>query len=241
MRKAFTLAEILITLGIIGVVAALTVPNIYSNYQQEALTAQLRKIISEIESAFDLSITSEGKTTLSGTRIARDGIDEKFIDTYFKYIKKCKDTDTAKCFASEQYFSINGKKKDFKCAGYSYVLANSSAICMNIVKEIPILTEDDEDSGKFKQLKGLNIEIFIDTNGNQPPNVGGRDMFHVYMMPDGRIQDHANIAGVCITQEDGNVICERPEAEDIYSDCESSPFGDGCLAKIMDNNWKMEY
>ena len=33
--KAFTLAEILITLGIIGVVAAMTIPTLITNYQKK--------------------------------------------------------------------------------------------------------------------------------------------------------------------------------------------------------------
>ncbi len=33
-RKGFTLAEVLITLGIIGVVAAITIPSLITNYQK---------------------------------------------------------------------------------------------------------------------------------------------------------------------------------------------------------------
>lgn len=43
MKKAFTLAEVLITLGIIGVVAALTIPNLISHYQKEKTVTQLKK------------------------------------------------------------------------------------------------------------------------------------------------------------------------------------------------------
>lgn len=37
MKKAFTLAEVLITLGIIGVVAALTIPTLVNNYRKKAI------------------------------------------------------------------------------------------------------------------------------------------------------------------------------------------------------------
>lgn len=36
-KKAFTLAEVLITLGIIGIVAAITIPNLIANYQKMLL------------------------------------------------------------------------------------------------------------------------------------------------------------------------------------------------------------
>ncbi len=42
-KAAFTLAEVLITLGIIGVVAALTMPNLIANYQKKVWTTQFKK------------------------------------------------------------------------------------------------------------------------------------------------------------------------------------------------------
>ena len=42
-RAAFTLAEVLITLGIIGVVAAMTLPALIQNYQKQVLLTQLKK------------------------------------------------------------------------------------------------------------------------------------------------------------------------------------------------------
>ena len=43
-KSAFTLAEVLITLGVIGVVAALTLPTLIANYQKKNLVTQLKKI-----------------------------------------------------------------------------------------------------------------------------------------------------------------------------------------------------
>ena len=44
MKKGFTLAEVLITLGIIGVVAALTLPSLITNYRKKQTVAQLKKV-----------------------------------------------------------------------------------------------------------------------------------------------------------------------------------------------------
>lgn len=45
-KKAFTLAEVLITLGIIGVVAALTMPSLMSNYRRKVAETQLKQTYS---------------------------------------------------------------------------------------------------------------------------------------------------------------------------------------------------
>ena len=43
MKKAFTLAEVLITLAIIGVVAAMTIPTLIANYKEKVLESQFKK------------------------------------------------------------------------------------------------------------------------------------------------------------------------------------------------------
>lgn len=54
MRKAFTLAEVLITLGIIGVVAAMTMPSLINNYQQKQYEAKYAKAKNIMANAINL-------------------------------------------------------------------------------------------------------------------------------------------------------------------------------------------
>ena len=58
--EGFTLAEVLITLGIIGVVAAMTMPTIMSNYRKKQAVVQLKKAYSEISQALTLAQTEFG-------------------------------------------------------------------------------------------------------------------------------------------------------------------------------------
>ena len=60
-KVAFTLAEILITLGIIGVVAALTIPTISRNIQEMVLNNQFKKFYSTFKQAFLTLQTLEGR------------------------------------------------------------------------------------------------------------------------------------------------------------------------------------
>ena len=48
MRKAFTMSEVLLTLGIIGVVASLTLPNLASGIQNKVLQTRLKRTYSEL-------------------------------------------------------------------------------------------------------------------------------------------------------------------------------------------------
>jgi len=60
--KAFTLAEVLITLAIIGVVAALTIPSVISNSQQQEFKTGLRKAVSVLNSAITMNMALEGES-----------------------------------------------------------------------------------------------------------------------------------------------------------------------------------
>ena len=62
MRKAFTLAEVLITLAIIGIVAALTIPSVISNYQQQEFKTGLKKAVSVLNEAIQMNISQDGET-----------------------------------------------------------------------------------------------------------------------------------------------------------------------------------
>lgn len=53
--KGFTLAEVLITLGIIGVVAALTMPSLIASHKEKATVARLKKVYSTLENAYMLA------------------------------------------------------------------------------------------------------------------------------------------------------------------------------------------
>lgn len=60
MKKGFTLAEVLITLGIIGVVAALTMPSLIQSYKERETVSRVKKFYSMINQALLLAINENG-------------------------------------------------------------------------------------------------------------------------------------------------------------------------------------
>ena len=65
-KKAFTLAEVLITLSILGVVAALTIPSLVNRQSEMAAIVKLKKAISTYESVAEVYMAEEEATNLSG-------------------------------------------------------------------------------------------------------------------------------------------------------------------------------
>ena len=91
-RAAFTLAEVLITLGIIGVVAALTMPALIANYQKRVTVTRLKEAYSILSQAVRLSENDNGEARYweNYSNQIQDGQDHitSFAETYIiPYIK----------------------------------------------------------------------------------------------------------------------------------------------------------
>ena len=76
-KFAFTLAEVLITLGIIGVVAAMTIPTLIAKYTETMTISKLKKAYATITNVYKLSMIDNGYISSAGTDA------EAFVDKYF--------------------------------------------------------------------------------------------------------------------------------------------------------------
>ncbi len=61
-KSGFTLAEVLITLAIIGVVAAISIPSVISNSQQQEFRTGLKKAVSVLNQAITMNMALDGET-----------------------------------------------------------------------------------------------------------------------------------------------------------------------------------
>ncbi len=89
-KKAFTLAEILITLGIIGIIAALTIPNLIYEYRKKSLETGLVRFYSTINQAFKLSAAENGDER-QWTDFGEDSCSfyKKYLAPYLKAEYEC--------------------------------------------------------------------------------------------------------------------------------------------------------
>ena len=84
--KGFTLAEVLVTLGIIGVVSAMTVPTLMQNYQRKSYVTQLHKVYNEISQASQQYITDRNAINLTEAGLNSQDTTNNFIENYFNKI-----------------------------------------------------------------------------------------------------------------------------------------------------------
>ncbi len=72
-NKAFTLAEVLITLAIIGVVAAMTMPSLIQKYQEQKRVTQLKKAYAVMQNAYLMAVKDYGELQDWGLTITNTG------------------------------------------------------------------------------------------------------------------------------------------------------------------------
>ncbi len=90
-RLAFTLAEVLVTLGIIGVVAALTIPGLIANHKKKVITVRMEKFYSVMNQACRMSVvhnSEEGFTSALENISTLDTSSQEIMDWFNEYLGK---------------------------------------------------------------------------------------------------------------------------------------------------------
>ena len=125
MKKlGFTLAEVLITLGIIGIVAAMTIPTLIAKYQERQTVSQLTKVYSTLASAYQMMQAEYGTVDTWGMKATNTGEVDEDGDTIYdhsaqnliserlrKYLRVAKQCEKGKiCFPGASY-TLDGIKR----------------------------------------------------------------------------------------------------------------------------------
>ena len=129
--KAFTLAEVLVTLAVIGIVAAMTIPNLVQTYQSRAWETAATTFNRKLGEALKVMNTQE---TLAGYSSTEAFVNE--LSKHLKITKTCDNKNLTACFddkvmwgedevdISELSTSADMGKKDWKTNIVGFQMAN---------------------------------------------------------------------------------------------------------------------
>lgn len=166
MKKGFTLAEVLITLGIIGVVAAMTMPTLINNQKNAALQSQFKKAYSNCANALTNWKTETGMiglyrmfATYNGTEYVNSGT---FTTQYMQQMKSI--GSTTYTTPPKNFNRTRNMNLESRTCTPNTLLPDGSAICAFIY------------SG--------TISVTVDINGTRKnPNAWGHDIFTFVVDP----------------------------------------------------------
>lgn len=181
--KGFTLAEVLITLGIIGVVAAMTIPTLMAKIQENTYKSQYKKIFSELNQALRLLEEDDSSPLL----LCKSMDDKCFRDQFVKKIKIshiCDDAIPNKCQVKSKFLNnterllatnVNGKWPAFMALrGYSVKFRYHYNNCV-------VYDEINNEVNKNGDLTNCGW-VQVDVNGLSGPNQVGKDIFFLDLM-----------------------------------------------------------
>lgn len=175
-KKAFTLAEVLITLGVIGVVAAITIPSVMKNYQRLQYLTALKKAYTTANQAFaQMALQSDTPQDLTSFFDSSDmnTMGDKVVK-YFNTVKICRSGDSSKCFERNTNLNYDGT------GGTLTVVFGSS----NVYRFITVDGISYLFTGFHKDCNSpCTGDVYIDVNGLKPPNFVGRDIFWFQVHP----------------------------------------------------------
>ena len=172
---AFTLAEVLITLAVIGVVAALTMPTLIQKYQEKATIAKLRKVNTTLNQAYQLAQIEYGSVNSWFTKVSinndTSGVNLENQKLFYEKIAKYMKT-TSVCYDDEEgcpkyntVFTLSGTKRDVSWRK-NVQLADGTFIMTFWVSRINC--NANSNCGDFA----------VDINGDKGPNTMGKDVFN---------------------------------------------------------------
>ncbi len=179
-KLAFTLAEVLITLGIIGVVAAMTMPVILNNIQKQQFVSKYKKVYSVLAQIYERARTDNG-----GYFEGQFGSGKDYVDLFLKYanvIETCSGeqyTATSSChmFPYWHLDKLGGLHAAPGCSAF-IKLSDGAVIGINDI------SLDCINDGELNSAIGC-ARMRVDLNGQKKPNTVGYDVFDFYFTKDG--------------------------------------------------------
>lgn len=181
----FTLAELLITVAIIGIIGALVIPSMVDNYYKSFYLTAFKKKYKVFSDAVNLSTLENGKTKYWDTSLTADNFFQKYFGDYIS-LSECDD-----CWTSS-YTNTTSTASTTVSTGIAanYTRYYLTTFTPNLVPTATYYTKDGAtvgfSYGKSVTIKYNNVTyyssepilyIYIDVNADKSPNMYGYDRF----------------------------------------------------------------
>ena len=227
---AFTLAEVLITLGIIGIVAALIMPAVITNYQKKEIAIKLKKDYSQINQVLQRINADYGDVQVFS--YSPSVFVQNYILPYYNGAKLYNTPNVANrhekamCYHENDPLSGSGRSQynDLGNSRGGYI--STPFLGGTISIELPDGTCLGFNSST--NISWANVQVFIDVNGsNKKPNTLGKDLFYFSYDPNTN-----SIKPYGYQYEE--TYCGRAVPNGVMHR------GAGCAMKIMRDNWEIK-
>lgn len=173
---AFTLAEVLITLGIIGIVAAMTIPILITEYQKQVTATRLSKVFSLMSQSLQNSQLEIG-TSKSWGKPSTEYDDTASYDWWHEYFIPNAKFSVAKICTSATGNAAECALTDVKNLDGSDDVNTGVGSAFNCGTTGGCYVLNDGTALHFSGVGNQYAYIHVDINGKSKPNTWGKDIF----------------------------------------------------------------
>lgn len=237
--SAFTLAEVLITLGIIGIVAAMTIPTLQANNNKQEYVTRLKKaytIFNQAVMQMSNDMGCPGDLRCTGLFIYNSGeinqatqrVGDELVK-YFKVVQNCQLL--GGCFSTKVCSKFDGTVcGDWSTPGgyYRFITADSMTFAIGLWSTSGELVDSCQN---FYPIDVCAV-VYIDVNGpSKGPNYEGRDIFRFGLTRQAPL----------LYPYGGKDLEPRSEILPPIPCTEENKEGSYCAARVMEEGWQMNY
>lgn len=214
-KSGFSLAEVLLTLSVIGIIAAVTIPAVFYDTSKDKLTAGLMKAYRELDNATKQIINETGEESLVNVFNNATVMRDKYKNVMS--VSKTCTTAVGSCWPSS-WKTLGGRNGSTIVAEPGAILADGSCLAFRV--------DDKACDNAFYKINGNNAQcgwIAVDINCASGPNMFGRDIQFFKIAKDGL---HPGGASNDQWATPTNVYCDPANATDGNN-------GKGCAARVI--------
>lgn len=213
-KRGFTLAEVLITLSIVGVIASLTIPTFVASSRNKANAAKLSAVVNAVETALTTMMAQETVSDLTETN----------------FHSKISTNITGAIAELSKYLKITLNSTISKGA----TVTTKNGATLNFRFEETNATDANAQAAGFSSLGAIGT-LVVDVNGNARPNSNGRDIFEFCIGKTGTLYPAGGKAYSLLKNNTG--LWNNENAT--YS-C-NGKVTLGCTARLIEENYQVNY
>ena len=237
MKKGFTLAEILVSMGIIGIISAMTIPSLVSEHKKQVYASQLSSTVSNLENAFSSMISAEGVSTLDETEFYKRTLQSaNGYAVFSKYYKFASQTTTGQYYGQNQPYRKIGSA-DYLNPPSNILYITKNGMILSINTEVKQISKSDANTYNVPEICS-NFMLSIDVNGKGSPNEIGRDVFYFLVGDDAILYPYGSRIASLLLYGDVDSVYTKIDGK---FPCTENKYSLGCTARVVENGYKMDY
>ena len=239
LKKGFTLAEVLITLAVIGVIASVTLPNLKADIDKNVMAQSLRTNVSVLKSGFAQMKAKENVDDIRDTVLWGDLISEEVSADSDADVKEQVKKEFGKYFKVDKMVSgipsnitVNTLKLTADTTMDKYIrlyMANSSTY--NFIFYPATYTANCD-----KEFCNPVADLILDVNGDKGPNIYGKDIYRFYV---GETGDLYPYGGEAVNEYKSDIKLWSDESECAGNDPQGNGFS--CTARVIEDGYSINY